>query len=380
MARILITGGRAPVALDLCRAMSRAGHQVYVADTHRFNLSNASNSIKKSFFIRPPKYDSSGFASDIIKIIKQNNIQLVIPTCEEIFYLAQHKDHISKHARLLCEDIALLNKLHNKYLFQQEVQELPIYTPQTHLLSSKTLEYWQLNPHSWVFKPVYSRFGEQVLINATTKQITKVYDQADHWLAQEFISGAQYCSYSVCQNGQLTSHISYLIPITKGFGTGICFESEEVPEIDTFVINLAAKYRFTGQIAFDYVYREGKFYVLECNPRSTSGAHLLVDNPDFVNSLLGNVKTTVTIQTKEFKQIELAMLTLGIAQCLSGRTSWQKWWQLFSSAQGCVWSSKDPLPFLAQFPVMLFYFLKSLALTRSLASLTTEDIEWNGLN
>ena len=48
--------------------------------------------------------------------------------------------------------------------------------------------------------------------------------------------------------------------------------------VETFV----AREGYTGQIAFDFIETEaGVMYALECNPRATSGVHLLAAHPEF---------------------------------------------------------------------------------------------------
>ena len=103
MAKFLITGARAPVALELARNLSKDGHTVYIADSLRFPLARCSNFVKKIFRIAAPRLSLSQFKNDLQKIIKDYNIDLLIPTCEEVFYISAIKSSLECITRsLLC--------------------------------------------------------------------------------------------------------------------------------------------------------------------------------------------------------------------------------------------------------------------------------------
>lgn len=65
MPRILITGARAPAALDLARQFAAAGHQVFVADSAPCMLAQSSSSIVRSFRLPPPRQQPAAFAAEL---------------------------------------------------------------------------------------------------------------------------------------------------------------------------------------------------------------------------------------------------------------------------------------------------------------------------
>ena len=58
MKRILLTGARAPVTLDLVRHFHRAGHEVYVADSIYLPLARLSCKMKEAILGSLQKADS----------------------------------------------------------------------------------------------------------------------------------------------------------------------------------------------------------------------------------------------------------------------------------------------------------------------------------
>lgn len=51
---ILITGGRAPVALELARLFKAAGHRVYAAESAKYHLCRVSSAVEASFRVPSP--------------------------------------------------------------------------------------------------------------------------------------------------------------------------------------------------------------------------------------------------------------------------------------------------------------------------------------
>ena len=102
--RVLITGARAPVALDLIRRFHRHGYQVFACDCNRAALGYFSNRVKKSFRVPSPRDSAARFIDALQKITTQHEIELIIPTCEEVFILPRRKINLvarfsSTHSR-----------------------------------------------------------------------------------------------------------------------------------------------------------------------------------------------------------------------------------------------------------------------------------------
>ena len=86
---ILITSSRAPVALELIRIFGRAGHRVYATDTLRWTVGSHSRYLAQHIVTPPPRYNSAGFAAALLQIIERAQIDWLIPTSEEVFFVAR---------------------------------------------------------------------------------------------------------------------------------------------------------------------------------------------------------------------------------------------------------------------------------------------------
>jgi predicted ATP-grasp superfamily ATP-dependent carboligase len=384
MANILITGGRAPVALELARVFHRAGHTVFMAESLRGHLSQPSAAVKANFVVPAPRQETGAFLAALKKIVEQNQIELLIPTCEEVFHIAKGLNDLPCH--VFTEPLAKLDSFHNKWKFASSASDFGLRVPDTILIQNQDN---LMNAYSqWkelVLKPVYSRFASRALILPQLRDVMSKLTFASDWVAQEFIAGQQFCTYSVCQNGQITAHTTYPTIFTAGQGATIAFEHVDHPAIFQWVKTFVERFQVTGQVSFDFIQSEdGQVYALECNPRATSGVHLLASHPQFVESFLGVSVTLRHAQGRHLvtppgnkRMLASAMLIYGLPSALVDG-SFRAWLKTFLHSDDVILDFKDPLPFLLQFRSLLFYLKLAHEKGISLLEASTFDIEWNG--
>src|SRR4051812_23262648 len=164
---ILITSSRAPAALELIRAFGRAGHRVYATDTMRWTVGSHSRYLEHHIVTPPPRYDSVGFANALQHIIARAQIDWLIPTSEEVFYVARHHQLLAARTRVFTEPLDVLDSLHHKYRFQLRCDTLGIRTPRTALVCDVAeLHAALLCFPAYLLKPAYSRFATQIITNS----------------------------------------------------------------------------------------------------------------------------------------------------------------------------------------------------------------------
>ena len=59
--RVLLTGARAPIALDLARQFAAAGWQVHTADSQPAHATSASGAVHCHHRVPPPRQQPAGF-------------------------------------------------------------------------------------------------------------------------------------------------------------------------------------------------------------------------------------------------------------------------------------------------------------------------------
>jgi hypothetical protein len=374
---ILLTGGRAPAALELARVFHRAGHTVFMAESLRGHLSQPSRIIAKSFIVPAPRQQTDEFIKALRTIILENKINLLIPTCEEIFYVSMGKGQLP--CAVFAEPITKLNLLHNKWEFVLNAFGCNLHVPETMFIATLG-DMLQAYSH-WielVIKPVYSRFAARTLILPTLKHALSALKYDSPWIAQDYIEGKQICTYSVCHNGRITAHAAYPSVFTAGQGATIVFTPIHHLAIFEWVKIFVEKNHFTGQISLDFIQSsDGQIFALECNPRATSGAHLLASHPKFAEAFLNPMLECITPLNDHSYMLASAMLVYGLPASLK-KNNFAQWLKTFFTSSDVILDFKDPLPFLFQ-ARSIFSYLK-IAREQKISALeaSTFDIEWNG--
>jgi hypothetical protein len=116
---------------------------------------------------------------------------------------------------------------------------------------------------------------------------------------------------------------------------------------------------------------------LECNPRATSGVHLLASNPLFVDAFFDPKPGCVTPLDKSSHMLSAAMLIYALPAAIKNGDFFN-WLKTFFTSNDVIFDFKDPLPFLLQLRSILTYL--ALARKNGISPLeaSTFDIEWNG--
>lgn len=388
--RILITSSRAPVALHLIRAFGKAGHTVYATDTVPWTLGSHSRYLTQHFVTPPPRYAPLAFAQSLAQISQQHQIDVLIPTCEEVFYVAMHHGLLNRYTRVCCDPLPVLAHWHNKYTFAHHAAALGLLTPQTTLVqTSEELHAALATTPRYLLKPAYSRFATQIITNCGSRRrerpITDCIPTPEQpWLVQEFIYGETLCSYSTLHNGHVTAHCAYRTPHQAGGGSGTAFVSLDGHETLAIVQRLGAAVGYTGQLSFDYMCApDGQLYLLECNPRATSGLHLLTPER-LVDGLLDSQQPTWVEPEGRHAQLALVVLSNCLTDIIRHPQERGRWAKLLEAigdttrVGDVIISPSDPLPALTQLVQVAHVLGVSQRRGVSVLEATTDDIEWNG--
>ena len=136
MANILLTGGRAPVALELARVFHKTGHKVFMAESARGHLSQPSRALETNFLVPPPRQKTAAFLEALKAIIIKNKIDLLIPTCEEVFYIGMGRGQLP--CKVFAESIEKLQMVHNKWSFALHASDMGLPVPETFWSGQRT--------------------------------------------------------------------------------------------------------------------------------------------------------------------------------------------------------------------------------------------------
>ena len=376
---VLITGARAPVALHLARLFDGAGWRVLLADTPAAPIAAASRACAVYHLLPPPRFEPKRYGDAIETLLQREAISLVLPTCEEVFYLASLWRERQPAAHLFAPDIGLLQRVHDKFGFIGLCRDLGLAVPATHLLESRgDVEAMRGEAAGLVFKPVWSRFASHVLIRPTASQLDTL-SPTRHapWVAQQFLPGEELSVYAVAREGRLAAFSLYRSVYRAGRGAGIYFQPVENDRAHRFVERFVAGTRWTGQISFDLMHMaDGRVLPLECNPRATSGLHFFRDPQNFVAALTAD-GDVVTPDVVHPQTVRLAMWVYGLpAALMTGRLG--DFRRHLGGADDLLNWPGDAAPKKAQWRALGEVTALALRHRISLQRASTRDIEWDG--
>lgn len=282
----------------------------------------------------------------------------------------------------MCDNFEKLKLLHSKFEIINISKNLWINIPKT--FEFNTLEnlkkFIKENPKlKYVVKPKYSRFASFISSNIIKNTISldeiKIDLKRNSYILQEFINWENICSYSIFDNWNLVSHLSYKGILNYKNWSTTYFENFENQEILNFVKNFAKKYKFNWQLSFDYIKDfDWKIYLIECNPRTTSWIHLLKNNKDFKNTFSNfiNWKKYDEFLLKWSVKKSFSLINLFFTFNIKKLKKW-----INSLLRDVVFDVKDIKPFFSQINLLIYYKKLSKEKKLSISEATSIDIEYD---
>ncbi|WP_421723362.1 ATP-grasp domain-containing protein [Bauldia sp.] len=271
----LLTAGRFPGAVGLTRALLHHGARVDVADSYKLAASLHARGIAKPHVVPSPSKEPLAFTDAVARIVTERDIDVVIPTFEEGFYLSRYRDRIP--VPVFAPDFDTIVELHDKARFQIVCQDLGLPTPASVTVTTQDAlrrEVDRFERH--LARPAFSRGGAFCYTNHGPRvgetQIEECWPTDDNpWLVQEFIEGNDACTLSVVRDGKVVVHCVYEPVIAATGGFSVQFQS--IADFGTLAVveAVAERFGYNGFIGFDYRRTDDGFVVIECNPRLDAG-------------------------------------------------------------------------------------------------------------
>ena len=283
--KILITGARSYVAYYWALAL-KDKHEVIFADSMAMAYCRFAPFKAKFFKVAPPAQDFLEFRKDLMELVLNEGVDMIIPTCEEVFFISAFKYELP--CKVFCADHEMLATLHNKYtVFQTLGFARAVKFPETHLVHQRADIDRSFNS---ILKPVYSRFGAKIITDISLAEQATL-DESIQWVQQRRLTGRSLCNYAIALEGRMLGHVCYHAKHRIKHSSALYLEPIENDAIFSFTKAFIAKHNYTGQIAFDFIQTDDGHvtaelsknlsqqdlgvYVIECNPRGTSGIHLM---------------------------------------------------------------------------------------------------------
>ena len=378
---VLITGARAPAALDLARAFAAAGYAAHLADCAPCAMARWSKAPAGVHAYASPVARPEAFERDLRGLVTRLAPRLVVPVCEEVFDLAALARRWPDLKGLLAApDFETLRALHSKALFAETCVAHGLPAPETWTLEGPE-DLAALPPaRDLVFKPEYSRFGVRTLIRPDPARLAAWRPTpGERWVAQRHVAGTEVSFYAACCDGRLTAFSAYGSTWRERGGASYAFEAPPT-RVSADLLAIATTLAIVvgqGQFACDAIIdADGRAWLLECNPRATSGAHLFDRDPALARALAGDGPLVRAAPTT-LRYLAPAYWLFGLPAAL-GQGRLGDWRRGLREGRDVIGAPGDRWPLLGALVDSLGFSARALLAGRSLAAAMTADIEWNG--
>ncbi len=372
---ILLTLGRLAKGLELARSLWQAGHRVIIADPFALHLCRPSRAVSKTYRVTAPTQDLDAYLADLLNIIETNAVDLIIPVSEEALYTSRIAPYLPDSARLFGPSFSQMSRLHDKLAFAGLCQKRGLTAPRTFAATTPAAQELAQS-RDYVVKPIHGCSGIGVRLRHRGAPLTPD-DLSAGNLIQERLYGRQISSFSIVRDGQIKATALYQGDIYLGTVSVRFSRVDDLPQVEDWVAAFVAAENYTGFISFDFfVTDEGTPFAIECNPRLTSGIHLM--DRGTIAALTTDVPLTApTFKPHRFFQDGHAALTVACGAILRPRDYFRMLAKVVTT-KDVVFDWSDPAPFFLMTPMSWDTLRQGLFQGVALADAVTRDILWTG--
>lgn len=372
---ILLTLGRLAKGLELARSLHRAGHCVIIAEPFGLHLSKPSSAIKKSYRVTAPRTDLEQYLSELKEIVVREQIDLVIPVSEEALYASRLADRFDGETRVFGPGFEQMARLHDKLAFARRCHSLGLSAPETYPANAPEAAHLAQRL-DYVIKPIHGCSGIGLKLREQG-DVLHPSDRSAANLIQERVYGRQISSFSVAREGQVLITALYEGDVYLGTVSVRFKRVEDMPEVERWIASFVEAEAYSGFISFDFfVSEDGTPFAIECNPRLTSGVHL-INRADLAAMVCGKTVDAPRFKRHRYYQDAHAALTYAVGQITRPLTYLKTLGKVLTT-KDVMFDWRDPLPFFLMTPMSWETLRQGIFEGIPLADAVTRDILWHG--
>lgn len=375
---VLLTLGRLPVALELARAFAAHGCRVWVAEPYRWPIVRVSRCVARTVRVPSPRHDPDAWRHAILSLVAREDIEHVQPVSEETAHVVALRAALPAEVTIGAPDLETYTRLHDKWRFAAAAR--------AHGFDVPAIERGDqaVACDARVVKPRHGCSGRGVRYLAADESLAAEFAR-DDMVVQARVDGAPRCTLSIARAGRLHETVAYR-PLLEYGSVAVRFERIQAPSrVVEAIGRLVAAHDYTGLLAFDFI--EGRvddgrgstdyrWWVIECNPRSTSGLHL-IDAADWTRLLLGmGLESPLdpnAARPPARRQEAWSVFTVLYGRMLRGEVRRRDWRDLLRTSD-VSFRRADPLPFVLSPFLNLPVLWRSLRSGVPIVQLMTEDL------
>ena len=371
----LLTVGRFPKALTLARGLHRHGVRVLVADPLKRQLCSVSRSVSKNYQVAAPNTDVRAWERDILEIIDREQVTDLVPVSEEVCHVANLAPKLPAHVRYVGPSTPWIAQWHDKLAFVSHAIDRGVTAPSVFTTTDPEARAL-VRQTECVLKPRRGCSGTDISFIPPGSSLPP---PSNELLVQRKVEGTHLYTISWVEDGQVMTTASYRGSTHSGT-VAVGFQSAPTPfSVKQWIEQFVADTGTTGFLSFDFILDRGGIpWGIECNPRASSGIHL-IDEAWLGAAVMGEASTPASI-TPAGKRAQWSYSTLTEA--------YKHLWRLRAPqllrclrdllvSRDVVWSWRDPLPFLLMTPLCWEFIWKSIRERMPIGDASQCDIAWH---
>lgn len=360
-------------AIGIARSLGRLGIQIYCIDSNPLTISFHSRYCKDGFTYPKNNYTKTTVRF-LLKVAKKIGRRcMLIPTTDEAAVLCADNFDILKNYYIYQElSPTIVKSVASKKELYHLAKSCNVPTPETSFPQSKqdVEEFLESALFPIMFKAIDGRAsllraGHKMFITKTKEEILNLYDKFEtpsqpNYMLQEYIPGGEDSVWMF--NGYFNENSKLLFgatgkkirqsPVYTGSTSlGICLKNNVVEEMTK---KLMKKIGYKGILDIGYRYdrRDGKYKVLDINPRIGQTFRLFVGNNGMDVARAQYLDLTGQyVPSSDFCEgrkwiVEDKDLISSIRYIHDKKLSFRKWLDSFRGIKELAWLAlDDPLPF-----------------------------------
>lgn len=242
-----------------------------------------------------PCEDAEGFVADLAAACRTHQADAVIATGTEMTNaLSRHKERLQAltSCRILVEDYAKLELLADKWQTTLLCQRLNVPTPRTILAVPDAATLQELTSFRFpvILKQRWSSASKGVRFANSPSEVNDILRDNDlpiltpegdpNYVIQEVIRGNLHDVTSCAKEGRTVSILTQqrMLSLYDFGGGGIINRTTREPESMAYAETILRELAWNGVLLFDFIRDpEGRYYLLECNPKFWGTTQLTID-------------------------------------------------------------------------------------------------------
>ena len=297
---VLLTNGWDRVSYNVLRRLAKSGLRVAFGVDKYSGMGVYSNLIHRNFTYTAYNDSEDKFISDVVNFIKKNNINVYIPTGEEIIIVAKHIDKFKDlNTRIPISHYTTLSKLHYKSESYHLAKSLNIPIPETIIPNSfeDIKDFGDSVGYPLVFKNFFSTSAKGVFylfeerLHETIDEL--LYKQSlnfGEFLIQQFVHGEGYGVSMLLNKGKVIASFTHkrLREKKNTGGPSTLRVSTKNDVLEKYAKIILTSQNFTGIAMVEFRFNEEKqqSWFIEVNPRFWGSVGLAINSGvDFPNML-----------------------------------------------------------------------------------------------